>query len=121
MRANLAQCEMELNKPTVGHAAYVPPEPAAATRMTGESDGAARDRLRGLGNDAFGRCRYDEAIRCYSAAIATQRTNPVYWSNRSACRQAVGGWAQALSDARQKASPSAVEHVVTRPLAGLVA
>ena len=38
--------------------------------MTGESDGAARDRLRALGNDAFGRCRYDEAIRCYSAAIA---------------------------------------------------
>ena len=48
----------------------MPPEPAAATRMTGESDGAARDRLRALGNDAFGRCRYDEAIRCYSAAIA---------------------------------------------------
>ena len=70
VRYNLAQCEMVLNKPTVGHAAYVPPEPAAAIKLTGESDGAARDRLRGLGNDAFGRCRYDEALRMYSAAMA---------------------------------------------------
>ena len=70
VRHNLAQCEMVLNKPTVGHAAYAPPEPAAAIQLTGESDGAARDRIRELGNDAFRRCRYDEALRMYSAAMA---------------------------------------------------
>ena len=42
VRHNLAQCEMVLNEPTVGHAAYAPPEPAAAIQLTGESDGAAR-------------------------------------------------------------------------------
>ena len=70
VRHNLAQCEMVLNKPTVGHAAYAPPEPAAAIQLTGESDGAARDRIRELGNDAYRRCRYDEALRMYSAAMA---------------------------------------------------
>ena len=59
------------------------------------------DRHKAEGNAHYKASEFEAAIRCYSAAIATQRTNPVYWSNRSACHQAVGGWAQALSDARQ--------------------
>ena len=74
MRQNLALCEMRVNQPTVGHAAYVQPEAAAALRKTGESATSARDRMRELGNDAFRRSRFDEAIRMYSSALAVDDT-----------------------------------------------
>ena len=61
---------MRVNQPTVGHAAYVQPEAAATLRKSGESAASARDRMRELGNDAFRRSRFDEAIRMYSSALA---------------------------------------------------
>ena len=36
VRQNLALCEMRVNQPTVGHAAYVPPQTATALGETGE-------------------------------------------------------------------------------------
>ena len=74
--SRLARCE-QVNKPTVGHVTYVPPEAAAALKMTDEADSAARDRIKELGNDAFRRSRFDEAIRMYTSALAVDDAAPV--------------------------------------------
>jgi len=53
------------------------------------------------GNDAFSAKNYDEAIRLYSEAIGLDKTNHVYFSNRSACYGFKGEWEKAAADARQ--------------------
>lgn len=54
-----------------------------------------------LGNDAFADKRYDEAIKHYSEAIRQDPTNPVYYSNRSACHASKKDWKASLEDAAQ--------------------
>ena len=61
----------------------------------------AADRHKAEGNGHYQAAQYAAAIRCYTEAIGVQRANPVFYSNRSACHQAQGGWALGLSDARQ--------------------
>eukprot|EP00964_Phaeocystis_antarctica_P144798 scaffold110694_cov66-Phaeocystis_antarctica.AAC.6 len=59
------------------------------------------DRHKAEGNEHYKKLEYAAAIRCYTEAIGVQRANPVFYSNRSSCHQAQGGWALGLADARQ--------------------
>ncbi|KAL7525753.1 hypothetical protein ACHAXR_001142 [Thalassiosira sp. AJA248-18] len=54
-----------------------------------------------LGNKAFAAKEYDEAIKHYTAAIAVDSKNCVYYSNRSACYGGKKEWASAAKDAKE--------------------
>jgi Flp pilus assembly protein TadD len=62
---------------------------------------AATEKARG--NDAFADGRHAEAERAFSAAIALDASDPVFWSNRAAARAAMGKHEAALADAREAA------------------
>lgn len=64
-----------------------------------------------LGNKAFAAKQYDEAIRHYTAAIALDSKNCVYFSNRSACYGGKKDWASAANDAKEciKTNPSFIK------------
>ena len=51
------------------------------------------------GNEWFTRGAYEEAFEAYTAALNTDPSDARVWSNRSACRAALGRWAAALEDA----------------------
>jgi len=50
------------------------------------------------GNKAYSAGSFAEAIKLYGKAIENDRTNHVYWSNRSAAYAGQGNWAKALED-----------------------
>ncbi|KAL3782670.1 hypothetical protein ACHAWO_002595 [Cyclotella atomus] len=54
-----------------------------------------------LGNKAFAAKDYDEAIKHYTAAIALDSKNCVYYSNRSACYGGKKDWTSAANDAKE--------------------
>lgn len=64
-----------------------------------------------LGNKAFAAKNYDEAIKHYTAAIALDSKNCVYYSNRSACYGGKKDWATAANDAKEciKTNPSFIK------------
>lgn len=64
-----------------------------------------------LGNKAFAAKEYDEAIKHYTAAIAIDSKNCVYFSNRSACYGGKKEWASAAKDAKEciKVNPSFIK------------
>eukprot|EP00584_Thalassiosira_punctigera_P006780 CAMPEP_0172543086 /NCGR_PEP_ID=MMETSP1067-20121228/13562_1 /TAXON_ID=265564 ORGANISM="Thalassiosira punctigera, Strain Tpunct2005C2" /NCGR_SAMPLE_ID=MMETSP1067 /ASSEMBLY_ACC=CAM_ASM_000444 /LENGTH=269 /DNA_ID=CAMNT_0013329425 /DNA_START=157 /DNA_END=966 /DNA_ORIENTATION=- len=64
-----------------------------------------------LGNKAFAAKNYDEAIKHYTAAIALDSKNCVYYSNRSACYGGKKEWAVAARDAKEciKVNPSFIK------------
>lgn len=64
-----------------------------------------------LGNKAFAAKEYDEAIKHYTAAIALDSKNCVYYSNRSACHGGKQEWATAAQDAKEciKTNPSFIK------------
>ncbi|KAL9189769.1 hypothetical protein ACHAXT_009444 [Thalassiosira profunda] len=64
-----------------------------------------------LGNKAFAAKDYDEAIKHYTAAIAIDSKNCVYYSNRSACYGGKQEWASAAKDAKEciKVDPSFIK------------
>ena len=51
------------------------------------------------GNEWFARGAFEEAFEAYTAALNTDPSDARVWSNRSACRAALGRWAAALEDA----------------------
>jgi len=56
-----------------------------------------------LGNDAFARKAFDEAMIHYGNAIKLDGDSPaaaLYYSNRSACHAGKGSWKEALEDAK---------------------
>ena len=63
----------------------LPPLLAAKVAETAE-------RHKAEGNEHYKRREYAAAIRCYTEAIGVQRSNPVFYSNRSSCHQAQGSW-----------------------------
>lgn len=64
-----------------------------------------------LGNKAFAAKEYDEAIKHYTAAIAIDSKNCVYFSNRSACYGGKKDWASSADDAKEciKFNPSFIK------------
>mmetsp|Transcript_562 Transcript_562/g.866 ORF Transcript_562/g.866 Transcript_562/m.866 type:complete len:262 (+) Transcript_562:59-844(+) len=58
------------------------------------------DELKQLGNDAFSKKDFDEAISFYSEAIKISPTNHVLFSNRSACYAGKKEWTAASEDAK---------------------
>ena len=72
----------------------LPPLLAAKVAETAE-------RHKAEGNEHYKRREYAAAIRCYTEAIGVQRSNPVFYSNRSSCHQAQGSWKLGLADAKQ--------------------
>lgn len=64
-----------------------------------------------LGNKAFSVKDYDEAIKQYTAAIAIDSKNCVYFSNRSACHAGKKDWENAVKDAKEciKANPTFIK------------
>eukprot|EP00984_Skeletonema_dohrnii_P024816 scaffold13966_cov110-Skeletonema_dohrnii-CCMP3373.AAC.1 len=59
------------------------------------------DEKKDLGNAAYAAKDYDEAINQYTAAIALDSKNCVYFSNRSAAYAAKGDWKAAANDAQE--------------------
>ncbi|KAK2747968.1 TOM (translocase of outer membrane) complex component [Myotisia sp. PD_48] len=55
------------------------------------------DRLRVAGNKAFGSKDYNRAIELYSKALLC-KPNPIYYSNRAACYNALADWDKVIED-----------------------
>ena len=53
------------------------------------------------GNDFFKENKYTEAIKCYTRAIDGDKSNPVYYSNRSLCHIKLQQFEEALFDAER--------------------
>ena len=54
-------------------------------------------KLKLSGNKAYGDKRYNEAIDLYSQAILC-RPDPIFYSNRAACQNAMGNWEKVVED-----------------------
>ncbi|KAI5282673.1 TOM (translocase of outer membrane) complex component [Ascosphaera aggregata] len=54
-------------------------------------------KLKAAGNKFFGSKDYNRAIELYSKAILC-RPDPVYYSNRAACHNALGDWEKVIAD-----------------------
>lgn len=67
--------------------------------VTPDVNESPADALKREGNDAFAAKKYDEAIELYSKAIALEPSNPVFYSNRSACYFSKKQYQNALEDA----------------------
>ena len=66
-----------------------------------EADSGASSSLKEQGSKAFQDKKYDEAIRLFSSAIQQDPTNPILYSNRSACYAQKPDFAAALRDAEE--------------------
>lgn len=66
-----------------------------------EGPGKSAEELKEEGNKAYLAKRFDEALRCYSAAIALSPTTSVLFSNRCAVYLAQNRPEEALADARE--------------------
>jgi chaperonin cofactor prefoldin len=64
-------------------------------------DGTTPEELKELGNKAFAAKRFDEAIMHYSDAIKLDKTNHVFFSNRSASYGGLGDWDKSAEDAKE--------------------
>lgn len=60
-----------------------------------------QESVKAAGNAAFKASKHDEAEKLYTVAIGLDSTSAVFYSNRSAVRQARGRWRDAASDATQ--------------------
>lgn len=54
-------------------------------------------RLKKAGNDEYGSKNYKKAIELYSKAILC-KPDPIFYSNRAACHNALGDWEQTIED-----------------------
>jgi len=59
------------------------------------------EEFKEAGNKAFSAKNYDEAIKCYTDAIKLDKTNHVFFSNRSASYAGKRKWDEAISDAKE--------------------
>lgn len=62
------------------------------------------EQLKKKGNDALVNQNFDEAIKCYTEAIALDPTNHVLYSNRSAAHAKAENYEAALEDAEKTVS-----------------
>ncbi|KAK2029329.1 import receptor [Colletotrichum zoysiae] len=54
-------------------------------------------KLKDVGNQAYGSKDYNKAIELYSKAILC-KANPIFYSNRAACYNALGNWDKVVED-----------------------
>jgi tetratricopeptide (TPR) repeat protein len=54
-------------------------------------------KLKAAGNKSYGSKEYNKAIDLYTKAIQLQQ-NPIFYSNRAACYQAMGEWDKVIED-----------------------
>ena len=66
-----------------------------------EKDSSVSSSLKEQGSKAFQDKNYDEAIRLFSSAIAADPSNPILYSNRSACYAQKPDFLAALRDAEE--------------------
>jgi stress-induced-phosphoprotein 1 len=59
------------------------------------------EEYKDAGNKAFSAKDFDEAIKCYTKAIAADKTNHLYFSNRSASYASKKEWELAITDAKE--------------------
>ncbi|KAI0032501.1 hypothetical protein K488DRAFT_49817 [Vararia minispora EC-137] len=76
------------------------PAPAAPAAPT-EEDKATAEKLKQDGNGLMTRKDYDKAIDAYTAAIAKDPTNPIYFSNRAAAYSSKQDHLSAIADAER--------------------
>eukprot|EP00587_Corethron_hystrix_P006698 CAMPEP_0113326538 /NCGR_PEP_ID=MMETSP0010_2-20120614/18588_1 /TAXON_ID=216773 ORGANISM="Corethron hystrix, Strain 308" /NCGR_SAMPLE_ID=MMETSP0010_2 /ASSEMBLY_ACC=CAM_ASM_000155 /LENGTH=287 /DNA_ID=CAMNT_0000186903 /DNA_START=262 /DNA_END=1126 /DNA_ORIENTATION=+ /assembly_acc=CAM_ASM_000155 len=81
-------------------------KPAAPNPVSDEASAAA-EKAKETGNKAFAAGEFSAAVTAYTEAIKLNRTNHVYYSNRSASHGALKNWTKAAADAREciKMSP----------------
>ncbi|GKY94301.1 hypothetical protein MPSEU_000395900 [Mayamaea pseudoterrestris] len=65
------------------------------------SDSIDPQEWKELGNKAFAAKQYNDAIQHYTKAILYDKSNHVYYSNRSACHAGLKQWAEAARDAKE--------------------
>ncbi|EPS39423.1 hypothetical protein H072_6827 [Dactylellina haptotyla CBS 200.50] len=95
---------------TPARAAAPPPAPTAEledeipeiseetiTQFTAEERKLYAGKLKGLGNDAYNKKNYDDAIALYTKAILC-KPDPIYYSNRAACYNAQSNWPAVIDD-----------------------
>ena len=54
-----------------------------------------------LGNECYSKSQFQESIQHYSSAIGLDRTNHMFYCNRSYAYQQIGSWTCAVADARK--------------------
>ncbi|KAL2758220.1 hypothetical protein ACRALDRAFT_1080149 [Sodiomyces alcalophilus JCM 7366] len=65
--------------------------------LSQEQRDAYAGRLKDAGNKAYGNKEYNRAIDLYSKAILC-KANPIFYSNRAACYNALGDWNKVVED-----------------------
>lgn len=70
---------------------------ASVATFTGEQRDAYAAKLKDAGNKAYGSKEYNSAIDLYSKAILC-KANPIFYSNRAACFNALGDWDKVVED-----------------------
>ncbi|KAF8531691.1 hypothetical protein BDD12DRAFT_869533 [Trichophaea hybrida] len=65
--------------------------------LTDEQRSTYAAKLKAAGNRAYGNQDYPRAIELYSKAILCKR-DPIFFSNRSACYNALGNWRKVVDD-----------------------
>eukprot|EP01041_Mallomonas_annulata_P007940 gene7940-16266_t len=61
----------------------------------------AAEEFKRLGNEAFAAKKYNDAINFYDKALELTPSNPILYSNRSACHASNANWEKALADAKE--------------------
>ncbi|KAK1780803.1 hypothetical protein QBC45DRAFT_95544 [Copromyces sp. CBS 386.78] len=69
----------------------------SVVRLSEEERKAYAAKLKELGNKAYGSKDFNKAIQLYSKAIIC-KPDPVYFSNRAACHNALAEWEQVVAD-----------------------
>ncbi|KAG7137509.1 Mitochondrial import receptor subunit tom70 like protein [Verticillium longisporum] len=70
---------------------------ASVATFTEEQRDAYAAKLKDAGNKAYGSKEYNSAIDLYSKAILC-KANPIFYSNRAACFNALGDWDKVVED-----------------------
>jgi len=63
--------------------------------------GASPADLKDKGNKLYAQRKYDEAIECYSGAIAKNSTVPTYFTNRALCHLKKSQWDKVIKDCKR--------------------
>lgn len=90
--------EADLKKPAAGIDNTLPEvDETTVELLTSEQRNSYAGKLKAAGNKAYGNQDFPRAIELYSKAILCKR-DPIFYSNRSACYNALGDWRKVVDD-----------------------